>query len=380
MEAHTTTPEWMNQTVLACATCNGTFLVPIGTAADVCPYCGQTDLSEVVEMGSEMDRPVYTQPPELILPFAAAESGLQSKLAQFVKRTWFAPADLTPDNLAARVRPLFVPMWLVDATVQAQWQAEVGFNYQVVSHKESYQSGKWHTQEVQETRVRWEPRVGTLKRPYANQAAPALEEFAHLERALGTYRLDGAVRPFQPHDLDRALVHLPNRPPEDAWPEAQAALKNAAAAECQQAAAADHLREFRWKPEFANQVWTQLLLPLYTTYYQDDQGNTRMVYVQGQTGLLRGQRRASMHKARRWATIIAAVAGGFFAFSLLMAVVGYFQNLLLAVAGVGIVVALLIGVTAVLPLLLAWYVNNFGAAANAEQRALTAFLQAVKED
>ncbi len=365
-------------TLLACASCNGTFLTPPQVAAQNCPYCGQAGLTAIDESGAETGSPLFTQPPELVLPFAATESSLQNSLTQFVKRTWFAPTDLTPANLAARLQPLFIPMWLVDAKVQAQWQAEVGFNYQVVSHKESYLGGQWRTQEVRETRVRWEPRVGTLQRPYSNQVAPALEEFAQLEHTLGKYRLDQGVRPFQADDLERTFAHLSNRPPADAWPEAEAALKNAAAAECRQAATADHLREFRWKPEFSDQVWTQLLLPLYTSHYQDDEGITRMIYVQGQSGALRGQRRASMHKARRWATIIAAVAAGIFAISLLLALAGYFENRLLPFVGVGMVIALLVGVTAVLPLLLAWYVNGFGASSSSEQQTLAAFLRALK--
>ncbi len=365
-------------TLLACASCNGTFLTPPQVTAQNCPYCGQAGLTAIDESGAETGSPLFTQPPELVLPFAATESSLQNSLTQFVKRTWFAPTDLTPANLAARLQPLFIPMWLVDAKVQAQWQAEVGFNYQVVSHKESYLGGQWRTQEVRETRVRWEPRVGTLQRPYSNQVAPALEEFAQLEHTLGKYRLDQGVRPFQADDLERTFAHLPNRPPADAWPEAEAALKNAAAAECRQAATADHLREFRWKPEFSDQVWTQLLLPLYTSHYQDDEGITRMIYVQGQSGALRGQRRASMRKARRWATIIAAVAAGIFAISLLLALAGYFENRLLPFVGVGMVIALLVGVTAVLPLLLVWYVNGFGASSSSEQQTLAAFLRALK--
>lgn len=360
--------------LLACTTCNGTFLRPEGVAVDValCPYCGAAGLSAVAEGEA------HTQPPELLLPFALADNALPESLARFVRQTWFAPADLTANNLAARLQPIYVPMWLVDAQVQAQWQAEVGFNYQVVSHKESYQNGQWRTQQVQETRVRWEPRVGTLQRPYANQIAPALEEFAVLERTLGKYRLDEAVRPLQPTDLHEAIAYLPNRPPEDAWPEAQAALKEAAAGECRQAAAADHIREFRWQPRFASQVWTQLLLPLYTSYYRDDEGVARLVYVQGQTGLLRGQRRASMRKARRWSAILAGTAAVIFALSMLVALLADANSGLLAAAGGGLLLALLVGVTAVVPLLMAWYANNLSLRFDAEQQALAEFLRVVK--
>lgn len=351
----TWTDAWGQALTLAgCCRCNGVFLLPTERSLTPCPYCGQDSL-EV--MDTAVDRPVYTQPPELALPFAAPQPILHTQITQFAEKTWFAPADLTPANLIGRLQPLYLPLWLVDAAVQAQWQADVGYNYQVVSHREQFQNGQWRTQEVRETRVRWEPRLGTLRRRYDNQMAPALEEQQQIEQMLGAYQLQGK-RPYHPHDLRQAAAHLPNRPPADAWPEAREGLKTAAMEECRQAAAADYIREFRWAADFRDQNWTQLLLPLYTTFYQDDDNQVRLVYLHGQTGRLHGQRRASMHKARRWAMMIGGTAVVIFVLSLLLAVGGYLQKTLLPWAAAALVMALLVGVTAVLPLLIAWRVNR----------------------
>ena len=80
----------------------------------------------------------------------------------------YPPADLSPENLQQRLQRLFIPAWLVDASALASWQAEAGFNYEVVSHQEKYSDtqGGWRTQEVKEPRVRWEPRLGKLERTY----------------------------------------------------------------------------------------------------------------------------------------------------------------------------------------------------------------------
>ena len=78
--------------------------------------------------------------------------------------------------------------------------------------------------------------------------------------------------------------------------------------DCRRAASGDHLRDFKWSAEFAGQNWTQLLLPLYSTYYLDDDGQPQILLINGQTGILNGRQQASMKRAYRTAGAIGAVA------------------------------------------------------------------------
>lgn len=360
METTLVQSSWGQHRALAnCPQCDSTFLLPQDEAAAEdtavpCPFCAQAELTRLPD---DAGQSLLASPPEMLAPFTADAAQLPQTLARFAKSTRFAPADLTPQNLHGRLRPLFLPMWLVDASAQAQWQAEAGFDYQVVSHREQFQNGQWRTQKIEETKIRWEPRVGLLNRRYENQVAPALEEHAQLEQTLGHFRRQEAIA-YQPGILGKALVRLPNRPTADAWPEAQETIKTRAAEECQQAAAADHIRQFRWAAQFADQTWTQLLLPIYTSYYRDDDGIVRRVYVHGQTGSLHGERRASMKKARRWAATIAICAAVLFLLSLMLAAAGYFLPDVLPLAILGFVVALGVGILAFLPPLLAWLMNH----------------------
>ena len=165
------------------------------------------------------------------------------------------------------------PRWLVDASVAATWQAEAGFDYEIVSHEEHFDGERnhWRSQEVTETRVRWEPRLGKLQRRYENVPVPALEEEALIRRQLGDFAAAQAAA-YRPESLENAVVALPNRSPEDAWEEARPLFGQRARRDCKQAAGADHMRSFRWTPQFTAPQWTQLLLPVYATHYQDDDG------------------------------------------------------------------------------------------------------------
>jgi hypothetical protein len=186
------TETWLDQwpagyQLAACEQCDWLLLLPAEQLSPHCPHCGQDGFTMLDPTDGQ---PIYTQPPELVAPFTLSRDKREQSLSAFTRRGWFAPEDLTVERLNGRLRPVYFPMWLVDADVTAVWQAEMGFDYQVVSHREQYQNGRWQSQEVRETRVRWEPRLGQLQRHYANSRAPALEEQPQLTSALGPTRLE----------------------------------------------------------------------------------------------------------------------------------------------------------------------------------------------
>ncbi|MCA9943681.1 MAG: hypothetical protein KC449_09385 [Anaerolineales bacterium] len=352
---------WGTDWVLeGCANCNGVFVLPPDKVSQRCPFCGQAALTQ---MDPADDRPIYTHPPELLVPFRAADNQLRGNIRSFAKSIWLAPADLNEGTLLSRMQPVYLPMWLVDAQVQGEWQAEMGFDYEIVSHREQFQNSSWRTERVKEKRVRWEPRLGRLNRQYDNQAAPALEEQEQVEAKIGRFNLKEA-QPYQATSVAGIVVRLPNRPPEDAWQDVVVGLKTAVSQDCRLASEAEHIRGFKWSPRFANQHWTQLLLPLYASYYLDDDNQAQMVLLHGQTGKLHGSKRASMQRARRVAGIILAVAAVLLLLTLVLLGLG-FTVVEEALAWAGPAGVLTIGVvgTAVLPLVYAWYINNIQAKA-----------------
>jgi hypothetical protein len=194
-----------------CEHCDWSYLLPRGKLPQRCPHCFQVALAG---LGDQANGLVNSRPPELLLPFTVSAETLDQSIRDFAGGIPFPPDDLNPQNLRGRLQRIYLPMWLVDAEVQATWQAEAGFDYQVVSHQDRFDGG-WVSQEVTETRIRWEPRVGRLTRTYHNIAAPALEEDAELKQQLGEYDT-AAAQPYSPEAVTHALLRLPTRPPADA--------------------------------------------------------------------------------------------------------------------------------------------------------------------
>jgi len=259
------------------------------------------------------------------------------------------------ERLVTRLERVVVPMWLVDGQVVGVWQARMGYDYQVESAQERFIDGKgWTTQHLRETRIRWEPRAGRVRRSYENLAVSALEERerAVFQTRLGHYDLERAT-PYIPENMAGMSVRVPSLLPDEAWPDARTAFDSAAAADCRRGAGAQHHAEFELIADYEKLHWTQMLLPAFVTYYQDDAGHLFPVWVNGQSGRVNGVRRASMRKAWRIAGGAAAVA-----------LVTFFAGALAALLSAGSVSSLLLAasffllVVAALPVLWAWQFNT----------------------
>ena len=332
-----------------CESCDWRYLVPAEHPLGRCPHCSRAALTP---LGDEVEALPTVRPPELVVPFAVSPEALERGVETFADGIPFPPADLNAEALKSRLEKVYLPGWLVDVEVEALWEAESGFDYQVVSHEERYDDhrGGWITREVEETRTRWEPRVGRLTRTYDNVPAPALEEDARLKERLGAWD-EGAREPYQPAATAEALVALPDRTPEDAWSAAVPAVR-------QRAAAADHFRQFRWTPEYGKRNWSLLLLPAYATAYEDGEGQAHALLVHGQTGRIHGPRRASMRRARRVSLVVGLVALVILALGMAMVAAGLMVPPLAALGVVAVLVALVVGIGALVPMLLAWQFNR----------------------
>lgn len=343
---------WGQRVALAlCERCDGRFLVADGNNANTCPRCYHAPLAPLTAPAGD---DATSHPPEFVLPFSVPAETVAEQFRQFARSIPFAPQDLHPAILEERLRRLYLPLWLVDSQVTATWQSEVGFDYQVVSHQEQFSEGKgWTTQEVKETRIRWEPRAGRLQRPYENIPGPALDAEGALAPFLTSYQVE-ARTPYRAEMLQGAQVHLPRRSTADAWPDTLPALQAAAAHECQRAARADHIRDFAWTAEYEGIHWTLCLLPLYSSYYLDDAGEPQPVLLHGQNAQVRGVRRASMQRAKRWTVGLLAVA--------IVLALGSLLALALSLAGeaamIGLMIAAFVGLAALYPVLRVWQFNT----------------------
>ncbi|MEO0468412.1 MAG: hypothetical protein AAF206_02235 [Bacteroidota bacterium] len=286
-----------------CSNCQRVFLSP-RTLPEQCPWC---HAPAVTAMDAIEDHPVEVFPPEAWLSHRVDASNIRAGMERFFADVPFAPTDLNYDNQLQRLEKLYVPMWWVDAKVDAMWQAEVGHHYEVKSHKEAYGVAGWHTTELREKRIAWEWRGGKVEKSFDNTPTPALTDYNRMLGHLGDFATEGS-RPYEASCLDNAYAVLPDHSVGDAWEEAKYRLDQIARENCLAATEGVQIREFRWSPEFQHQNWTQLLMPVLTTYYLDDEGKRQPIYIHGQTAVVHGNRRASEKKAVRRSNVLLLIS------------------------------------------------------------------------
>jgi hypothetical protein len=333
-----------------CDHCKQAFLIDSSQIGKTCPNCGAGLLS------SQPSR-LRSEPPELLIPFQLNQNSLRPVLEKFTKGVWIHTDDFTPDSLMQRCRPIYFPSWLVDCDVEGNWQVEAGYDYQVKSSQEFYSSDRWNSRDVIETRIRWEPRLGQLKRHYDNIASPAASDHQRVLSMVKEYQYNQAVN-YSPDPIKGASMRVPDLHPESSWPIAQATLNKNCGADCAQAAGAQHDRNFSINASYSNPNWTQLLLPMYSTHYHDDNGNPQMIFVNGQTGNVGGLRLASQKKGREIAGMLILAAAALFILGLLMT---FFAALIIPLSIIGIlfiVLSVAAGIFAIVTLAWPWQWNR----------------------
>lgn len=333
-----------------CERCGEAHLVPEDAIPARCPVCLR---------GRVAQQPAYLrdEPPEQVLRYKVDTGALRRTLERWSEGIWFRPADLQPDLLARRARRYLVPLWLVDGQVEGVWRADVGFDYQVVSFQDRYREGAgWRSQQVKETRVRWEPRVGQIERRYENVAAPALDDHRRLMARLGDFEMGERVA-YSPEAVEGAAIRIPSLAPEAAWPQAEPAFVRTAEIDCRRAADADHIRDFRLDAAYTDLNWTQLLLPAYVSWYEEGEA-VWPVLVNGQTGRVSGVRRASARKARTTALILGGIGVLLFLVGGLLALLGGAFPPLIVVGMVVLVIGVMLGLAAPVPPIAVWRFNR----------------------
>jgi hypothetical protein len=328
-----------------CPHCRTAHLASAETTLGACPACLQAEVSSEPEQ-------VRREPPELVIPFAITSEQANSALAGWAKRMWFRPDDLRADILLSRVRPYYFSLWLVDSDLEASWQAEMGYDYQAASYREHYDGGRWISQEVTETRVRWEPRVGRLKRHYDNVAVPAMSTHDEWMTRLGGYDYRSRKK-YSSNAIARSVVRIPDHDTEAAWPDAERMLNRTASIECKSASEADHVRNWKMHARYHNLNWTQMLAPAYVTYYREGEG-VHPVWINGQSGRVYGVKYMSQRKATVTSLVLGALAALLFLFGAVLALIGSVLVLPLVIGALLVVLAILLGLAAPVPAIWVW--------------------------
>ena len=296
--ANLSTPEvredasWMPGAKLeACPGCKRVFLVPAEKSQQLCPLCYQANLAP---------QPSYIrrESPEIVVQAQLNSAALQQNLESFIEPVPYRLADLTVENLVNRAQLVWWPVWLVDADLQGNWTGTMGFDYQVRTARENFGNGGWQSRSTLRTQTRYEQRKGTLNRHYDNIKVPALRSHQKRLEQIGNYESKPSLA-YRDGILGQNSVQIPEIEPQELLEVAKTHLHSAAEQEIMQANAAQHRQNVKFTGDYLNPNWTQLLMPIISSWYKDDEGVTHPITINGQSGKIYGKRLSSTKQTSR---------------------------------------------------------------------------------
>ena len=314
---------------IQCESCNAVLSARAGELSTTCPFCGSNRVVGHTALHDSI-RPGY------LVPSTVDEQRCTTVVKEWLGKGWMHPSTLRRVDAIGRFTGAYLPFWVFDARIEAQWRAEVGHE----KERRQYRDGKWET----ETVIEWRWENGQVHVPIDNLLICGTDKVSTvlLER-LYPYELDkltvydaGYLAGWQAQAHDIQL--------KPAWEVGKQRMREQAKDACYRDIPSTHVRNFSVTADFEDERWRYVLLPAYLATYAFDK-ETYHVMVNGQTGTVTGQKPVAW--LRVWLAIALALAPG---------TLGGLLGLVLLAFGVGVVVLPIAFILFVAGLIIAIYI------------------------
>ena len=127
---------------LHCESCGADLSVAADDLSTSCPFC--TSNRVVARVATQ-----ETLRPRFLIPFKLEVQACQPRVKEWLGKGWMHPSDLSHAAGSAQFRGVYLPFWTFDATILAEWRAEVG--YERTERYYDSSSKSWKTR----TRIDW---------------------------------------------------------------------------------------------------------------------------------------------------------------------------------------------------------------------------------
>lgn len=313
---------------LECQNCGAHTTLPTGALTATCPFCAS---NKVLQREAAQD----ALRPRFLIPFQRKPEELGPIVQKWLGSSWMTPAALKQKATVGQFTPIYLPYWTFDSTTSAQWRAEVGYNE--TERYYDHSSKEWRTR----TKIRWRWEDGQVRHPFDDLLVPGTIKLSplHLEK-IGNFNTGGLVA-YTAEFLAGMHAQTYDLQLEPAWAIARNQMRETTRTDCHAQIRGDHVRNFTMTLDFSDESWRYVLLPVYVSAYQYNDGKTGLktyqMLINGQTGAISGQRPVDWTKV--WLAIAALLAPG-----LLLGLIGLITLALgfgLVIGGIGFVLLII---------------------------------------
>ncbi len=316
---------------LHCDSCGADLSVAASASelSTTCPFC--TSNRVVARVTSQ-----ESLRPRFLIPFKLEAKACLPRVRAWLGKGWMHPSDLGRAAASAQFRGVYLPFWTFDATIAADWRAEVG--YERTERYYDAGSKSWKTR----TRIDWRWESGHAQVSPNDLLGIGTTRISHILLArLYPFNLN-KLAAYEPGFLAGWQALNYDIPLQAAWETVKGEMREQARQACLAQIHSVHVRNFAMQADFADETWRYILLPVFAAAYRfEDQ--SYQVLVNGQTGAVAGQKPIEWWKV--WLAIAGLLTPG-----VLLALAGL---VLLLAGGIGILPLGLGGVLFVIGVILA---------------------------
>ena len=297
---------------LHCESCGADLSVDAADLSSTCPFCAS---NRVIARVATQE----TLRPRFLIPFKLQANDIQPRVKEWLGKGWMHPADLSRAAASAQFRGVYLPFWTFDATIHAEWRAEVG--YERTERYYDASSKSWKTR----TRIDWRWESGAVTRTPDDWLGIGTSKISQiLLKRLYPFDLSALVG-YEPGFLAGWQALNYDISLQTSWETVKNQMSEDTRQACRAQIRSVHLRNFSMVADFADETWRYILLPVYAAAYRFEE-KTYQVLANGQTGIVAGQKPIEWWKV--WLAIAGLLSPG-----VLLALLGL---VLLVFGGIGI--------------------------------------------
>jgi LSD1 subclass zinc finger protein len=284
--------------VLHCDSCGGELSLPSGALTTTCAFCASNQVNVITT-------PEETLRPRFLIPFKVTPEQTLPLARDWLGKGWYHPNALAENVAVRHFVGIYLPFWTFKARVDAQWQAQVG--YQKTERVFNHHNKQWESR----TRTVWVWEDGRVNLNVNDLLIPgtAPKRLSHtILKQLYPVHMGDLVA-YSPDYLAGWRAQAYETTLTDAWEIGKKAIREDAKLACYQNIRSSQVRNFSMSADFSDESWRYILLPVYLAAYRYD-GKVYQVMINGQTGIVAGSKPVAWWKV--WLAIAALLAPGGF--------------------------------------------------------------------
>jgi hypothetical protein len=287
-----------------CGKCKCRLVVPEGSIASFCSFCGSENISPSDELSGLR--------PDFLIPFKTDSQKALSLLQKWIKKRKLAPMPLKREYNNLNMRGIYVPCWSFDSATQSVYTGQAGDKFKADETSTSTSNGKTETKTRKAHKIRWRFISGSYDRKFKDLIYnDSIFDGKTLEK-LEPYKLNELMK-YEPRLIQGFAVEHCAAGLKPVWERARDFMRKSIQRQVYNTIkrGCDTVGKTNISTKYTDIAFRLMLLPLWISSYVF-RNKTYYIYINGQTGVLIGNSPKSFWKIACIIFIIAAILAGLY--------------------------------------------------------------------